>query len=111
MASYKLYYKIGMIGAVINVVIGIIAILLHDITSYISLFGQVSAGAAVTDNIIFSVIAILGTELSRRKKDIGFTTMGVISIAGIIAFPVIFVIGYVIILIAVLIGIMERKSK
>lgn len=111
MASYKLYYKIGMIGALINIGIGLLTMVLHDITSYITFFGVVSAGNAVIDNILFSVIAIIGTELSRRKKDMGFTTMAVISIAGIIAYPGIFIIGYIIILVAVFLGILERKSK
>jgi hypothetical protein len=109
MAKLKLYYKIGMIGAIIGVVLGLIFIVLHSLTSYISFFGVVSAGAAVTDNILFSVIAILGTEFSRRKKDVGLTIMAVISIAGIIAFPGIFIIGYVIILVAVALGLMEKK--
>lgn len=111
MASYRLYYKVGIIGALINIIIGLLTIVLHDVTSYISVFGVVSAGSAILDNIIFSVIAILGTEFSRRKKDVGFTAMAVISIAGIIAYPGIFIIGYIIILVAVLLGVLERKSK
>jgi len=78
MASFKLYYKIGIIGALIN-------------------------------NLLFSVIGIIGVELSRRKKEIGLTTMAVISVAGIIAYPGIFIIGYIVILVAVFLGLFEKK--
>ena len=110
MASFKLYYKIGIIGALINIVLALILFVLHDITSYISFFGQVSAGTAVVDNLLFSVIAIIGVELSRRKKNVGLTAMAVISIAGIIAYPGIFIIGYIVILVAVLLGLLEKKN-
>ncbi len=110
MASYKLYYKIGIIGALINIALGLILFVAHDITSYISIFGKVNAGVVVIDNILFSVIAILGVELSRRKRDDGLTTMVVISVAGIIAYPGIFIIGYLIVLVAVVIAIIEKKN-
>ncbi len=109
MASFKLYYKIGMIGAIINIVIALIVFVLHDITSYISFFGTVSAGSALVDNLFFSVIAIIGVELSRRKRDIGLTTMAVISLAGIIAFPGVFIIGYIIVIVAVFVGLFLKK--
>ena len=111
MASLKLYYKIGLIGSLIVIITGVIVMLLHQLTDYISLFGKVSAGQEITANLIFGVIALLGTELSRRKKDIGITTMAVISIAGIVAYPGIFDIGYVLVLVAVLLFFFTGDKK
>jgi hypothetical protein len=111
MASLKLYYKLGIIGSLLVIIIGVIVILLNQLTSYISIFGTVSAGQEITSNIIFGVIALLGTEFSRRKKDIGITAMTTISIAGIIAYPGIFDIGYIIVLVAVLLFFFEGNKK
>lgn len=111
MAQLKLYYKLGIIGSLLVIIIGVIVILLHQLTNYISIFGTVSAGQEITSNLVFGVIALVGTELSRRKKDIGITTMTVISIAGIIAFPGIFDVGYIIVLVAVLIFFFDGYKK
>jgi hypothetical protein len=108
MASLKLYYKLGMIGSLVVILIGVAVIFLHQLTSYISFFGTVSLGADVVTNMVFGVVALLGTEISRRKRDIGLTTMTVISFAGILAYPGIFTIGYVIVLIAVLVDLIKK---
>jgi hypothetical protein len=110
MASLKLYWKLGMIGSLIVIILGVVVILLNDLTNYISIFGTVSSGSSTVDNMLFGVIALVGTEFSRRKKDMGITTMAVISIAGIIAFPGIFVIGYIIVLVAVLLFFFDKKN-
>lgn len=68
-------------------------------------------GQEITSNIIFGVIALLGTEFSRRKKDVGITAMTTISIAGIIAYPGIFDIGYIIVLVAVLLFFFGGNKK
>lgn len=108
MASLKLYYKLGVIGSLIVILIGVAVIFLHQLTSYISFFGTVSLGADVVTNMVFGVVALLGTEISRRKRDVGLTAMTVISFAGILAYPGIFTIGYIVILIAVLIALIKK---
>ncbi|MGP6206448.1 hypothetical protein ACNF42_00210 [Cuniculiplasma sp. SKW3] len=108
MASLKLYYKLGVIGSLIVILIGVAVIFLHQLTSYISFFGTVSMGADVVTNMVFGVVALLGTEISRRKRDVGLTAMTVISFAGILAYPGIFTIGYIVVLIAVLIAFIKK---
>ncbi|WP_443367862.1 hypothetical protein [Cuniculiplasma sp. SKW4] len=92
----------------IVILIGVAVIFLHQLTSYISFFGTVSMGADVVTNMVFGVVALLGTEISRRKRDVGLTAMTVISFAGILAYPGIFTIGYIVVLIAVLIAFIKK---
>lgn len=108
MASLKLYYKLGLIGSLVVILLGVAVIFLHQLTSYISFFGTVSVGADVVSNMVFGVVALLGTEISRKKRNIGLTAMTVISFAGIVAYPGIFTIGYIIVLIAVLVALIQK---
>ncbi len=109
MSSLKLYYKLGIAGALLVILIGVAVIFLHQLTSYISFFGTVSVGADVVSNMVFGVVALLGTEISRRKRNVGLTAMLVISFAGIVAYPGIFTIGYLIIIVAVAIGFFDKN--
>lgn len=105
----KLYYKIGLIGAVINIIIGALSVFLSQLSHEISFFGVYNYSQTIVINMVFSVIAILGVILSTNKKDIGLTTMMVISIAGILAYPGIFIIGYIIIMVGVVTELLYKK--
>ncbi|MHB8361370.1 MAG: hypothetical protein ACYDAO_02250 [Thermoplasmataceae archaeon] len=98
MVKLKLSYELGLIGSVILLIISVLVMALHSLSAYIRIFGTYPSGSAV-QLLIFALIALLGTEISRRDKKVGYSTMIVISIAGVIAFPGLAIIGFLIVLI------------
>ena len=98
MAKLKISYEFGMVGSLIVLVLALLQIGISSFTKYVKIFGTFPASGAI-EAIIFAVIALLGTEISRRDRKIGYTAMIVISIAGIITFVNLELIGFAIVLI------------
>lgn len=103
----KLSYEFGLVGGLFLIIIAVLELVLHSITSYLKIFGTFPSAGAV-QLIIFALIALLGTEYSRRDKKIGYTSMIVIAIAGMITFVNIEIVGFIIILIG---GILVMMNK
>ena len=103
----KLSYEFGVVGGIFLIIIAVLELVLSSISKYLKIFGTFPAAGAVP-LIIFALIALLGTEFSRRDKKIGYTSMIVIAIAGMITFVNIEIAGFVLILLG---GILVMMNK
>ncbi len=107
MVKLKLSYEFGLVGGLLLIIFAVLAIVLHNLLHYLKIFGTFPSAGAV-QLLIFALIALLGNEVSRRDKKIGYTSMIVISIAGIITFVNLEIIGFALILIGGLLVLMNK---
>ncbi|MFG1555062.1 MAG: hypothetical protein AAE985_01165 [Thermoplasmataceae archaeon] len=107
MNKLKLSYEFGFAGGIFLIIIAVLELVLSSISKYLKIFGTFPSAGAVP-LIIFALIALLGTEFSRRDKKIGYTSMIVIAIAGMITFVNIEIAGFVLILMG---GILVMMNK
>ncbi|MHB1492444.1 MAG: hypothetical protein ACYCSG_04395 [Thermoplasmataceae archaeon] len=107
MVKLKLSYELGLIGGLFLIILAVLEIVLHNVSAYLKIFGTFPSAGAV-QLLIFALIALLGNEVSRRDKKVGYTSMIVISIAGIITFVNLEIIGFALILIGGLLLLMNK---
>lgn len=101
--------KIGFIGGVIGIILGILSFLYASIVTLVTLFRHAPLGTFVSSvlGVVFGILFIVGAGIARKDSLVGGIVLIVFSIAALIYVPGLYVIASVITLIGGLVAIYD----
>lgn len=104
-------FAMGLVGGIFGIIASLIAMFVGGIDAAFSDSGTSSITGAAVAALLFSVLAIIGSAMSKSKPKLAGWFMLISGVAGIICIFMLYILSGILLIVAGFMGILSKKRK